>query len=136
MAIGILQYGWRINSTIRQAQKQGAISQQDVDYLCAMAEKSVPASSTAALINAKGVPDFLYAALYFSTMIWHSGEVAGRDAEAQAGYKLANFVLQNAPSEYDPYWAAKLLYDLYDAHEEAWRRSISDTAKSSGLSVF
>jgi hypothetical protein len=136
MEIGVLQYGWRINSTIRQAQKQGAISQQDVDYLCAMAEESVPASYTAALINAKGVPDFLYAALYFSTMIWHSGEVAGRDSEARAGLKLANFVLQKEPSEYDPYWAAKLLHDLYDAHEEARRRSIASTAQSSGLAVL
>ena len=128
MAIGVLQYGWRLNSTIRQAQKQGVISQHDVDYLCAMAEESVPASSTAALINAKGVPDFLYAALFFSTMIWHSGDVAGRDADAQAGHKLANFVLRNEPSEYDPYWAAKLLHDLYDAHEEARQRSIAFTA--------
>jgi hypothetical protein len=119
MAIGVLQYGWRINSTIRQAQKQGAISQQDVDYLCAMAEESVPASSTAALINANGVPDFLYAALYFSTMIWHSGEVAGRDSEAQAGYKLATFILHEESPAHDPYWAAKLLRGLYDAHQEA-----------------
>ncbi len=61
MALGILQYNWKINSTIRQAQKQGDISSSEYEYLCAMVEESAPAASTAALINANGVPDYLYA---------------------------------------------------------------------------
>ena len=118
MALGIMQYNWRITNTIRQAEKQGAISQYEFDYLDAMAEESVPAAATAALINAKGVPDFLYAALFFSTLIWQSGEVAGRDGDAQAGYKLATFVLHKESPEHDPFWAANLLRGLYDAHQE------------------
>ena len=119
MAVGILQYEWRIIKAIRQAEKQGAVSQSESDYLCVMAEESVQAVSTAALVNANGAPDFLYAALFFSTLIWQSGEVAGRDAEAQAGYKLATFVLGDESPEHDPYWAAMLLRGLYDAHQEA-----------------
>ena len=84
-----------------------------------MVAESVPASSTEALIYAKGAPDFLYAALFFSTLIWQSGEVAGRDVDAQAGYKLAKFALHNETPEHDPYWAANLLRGLYDAHQEA-----------------
>ncbi len=61
MALGIPQYSWKIVSTIRQAAKQGAISASEYDYLCAMVEESAPAASTAALINANGVPDYLYA---------------------------------------------------------------------------
>ena len=119
MALGILQYNWKIDSTIRRAEKLGAISTSEHDYLCAMVEESVPASSTAALINANGVPDYLYAALYFSTLIWQSGKVADRDDEAQAGHKLATFVLHDESPAHDPYWAAKLLRSLYDAHQEA-----------------
>ena len=119
MAIGILQYDWKIGATIRQAEKQGAISKHEVDYLSAMVEESVPASSTAALVNARGAPDFLYAALFFATLIWQSGEHAGRDTEAQAGYKLATFVLKNESPEHDPHWAANLLRGLYDAHQDA-----------------
>ncbi len=119
MAIGILQYEWKISAAIRQAEKLGAISKHEVDYLSAMVEESVPASSTTALINAKSAPDFLYAALFFATLIWQSGEVAGCDAEAQAGYKLATFVLKNESPEHCPHWAANLLRGLYDAHQEA-----------------
>ena len=119
MAVGILQYDWKIGATIREAAKQGVISQSEDDYLRAMVAESVPASSTEALIYAKGAPDFLYAALFFSTLIWQSGEVAGRDVDAQAGYKLAKFALHNETPEHDPYWAANLLRGLYDAHQEA-----------------
>ena len=119
MSLGILQYNWKIDSTLRQAKKEGAISTSEYDYLRAMVEESAPAASTAALINANGVPDFLYAALFFSTLIWQSGEVAGRDDEAQAGHKLATFVLHEESPEHDPYWATKLLRGLYDAHQEA-----------------
>lgn len=119
MTLGILQYNWKIDSTIRRAEKQGAISTSEHDYLCAMVEESVPASSTAALINANGMPDYLYAALFFSTLIWQSGELDGRDDEAQAGHKLATFVLHEESPAHDPYWAASLLRGLYDAHQEA-----------------
>ena len=119
MAVGILQYDWKISATIRKATKQGVISQNEDDYLQAMVAESVPASSTVALINAKGAPDFLYAALFFATLVWQSGEVAGCDTGAQAGYKLATFVLQDESPEHDPHWAANLLRGLYDAHQEA-----------------
>ena len=119
MSLGILQFDLQIGRTIRQAKKRGVISQIEYDYLSAMAEESVPASSTAALINARGVPDYLYAVLFFSTLIWHSAEAAGCDDEAQAGYKLAMFVLHEESPEHDPYWAATLLRGLVDAHQEA-----------------
>ena len=72
MSIGVLQYNWKISATIRKARIQGAVSQQEADYLDAMATASSAASSTLALINARGAPDFLYAALYFSTSVWQS----------------------------------------------------------------
>ena len=119
MSISILKYTWKITSTIRDAKRQGALSQCDADYLLRMAENSSPASSTSTLVIEKGVPDFLYAALYFSTLIWASGKACGRDADAQAGYKLALFALRKEAPGHDPYWAAKLLRELYDAHEES-----------------
>jgi hypothetical protein len=83
-----------------------------------MATNSVPAASTTALISEKGAPDFLYAALHFSTMIWQSGEASELDARARAGYKLAKFVLSDQSPAHDSYWAAKLLREFYNAHEE------------------
>lgn len=119
MTISILNYTRKISSTIRDARKHGAISQGQADYLHRMVENSTHASSTSALVIKKGVPDFLYAALYFSTLIWHSGDAGERDCEAQAGYKLALFALRKESPAHDPYWAAKLLQDLYDAHGES-----------------
>jgi hypothetical protein len=117
--IAVLNYTLMITSSIREAKKHGAITQYEADYLCAMAEKSFPASSTTALLREKGAPDFLYAALHFSTMIWQSGEAADRYAAAQAGYKLAQFMLLVESPSHDSYWAAKLLRELYVAHEES-----------------
>ena len=118
MSIGLLKYSWKISGAIRTARRQGALSMQESDYLKSMVTTSGAASSTAMLINAEGSPDFLYAALYFSTLLWQSGEASGNIAEAKAGYKLAQFVLSQESPAHEPYWAAKLLRELYDAHED------------------
>jgi len=118
MSIEVLKYNWKISRTIQKAKWQGAISQGEADYLKAMAAVSGSATSTTDLISAKGAPDFLYAALYFSTSIWQSSEAANRDVEAQAGYKLAQFVLSQESPAHESCWATKLLRELYEAHEE------------------
>ncbi len=82
MTIVVLKYTLMITSSIRKAKKHGAITHHDADYIYAMAKNSYPASSTTALISEKSAPDFLYAALYFATMIWQSGEAAGRMARS------------------------------------------------------
>ena len=128
MKIAVLNYTLMITSSIRKAKEHGAITQYQADYLYAMAKNSFPASSTKALINEKGAPDFLYAALYFATMIWQSGEAAGRDVKARAGYKLAQFVLSQESSAYDSYWAAKLLREFYDAHKESTQDTVAYVA--------
>ncbi len=118
MTISVLQYTREIASAIRDAERQGMVSQLEADYLHSMVENSSPAASTMTQITGKGMPDFLYTALYFSTLVWTLGETAHRDADAQAGYKLAQFVLQKESPAHDPYWAAKLFRELYSAHEE------------------
>ena len=118
MSIGLLKYNWKISGTIRTARRQGAISWQESDYLKSKVSASSAASSAAALINAKGAPDFLYSALYFSTLLWQSGEANGEITEAKAGYKLAQFVLSQESPIHEPYWATKLLRELYEAHAE------------------
>jgi hypothetical protein len=125
MTIVVLKYTLMIANSIRQARQQRAITQSEAEYLSAMSEESYPAASTRALIGAQGVPDFLYAALYFSTMIWHSGEAAGDDKEARAGYKLARFSLSQESPEHDSFWAAKLLRDFYEAHEESTQKAVA-----------
>jgi len=128
MSIGVLKYNWKISSTIRKAKTQGAISENEAGYLKSMAAASDSASSTTALIGAEGVPDFLYAALYFSTSIWQSREAAGCDDKAKAGYKLARFVLSQELPAHETYWAAKLLRELFDAHEESALNEIASAA--------
>ncbi len=118
MSIGLLKYSWKISGAIRTAKRQGAISSQESDYLKSKITSSSAASSTAALISAQGAPDFLYAALYFSTLLWQSGEANGEIAEAKAGYKLAQYVLSQESPVHESYWAAKLLRELYEAHAE------------------
>ncbi len=117
MSIGILKYTWQLGTTIRNAKRHGAITPSEADYLSSMAKDSVPASSTAALINASGAPDFLYAALHFSTMVWQLGESRGHSTEAEAGYKLALYTMSQESAIHDPYWVAKLLRELFEAHE-------------------
>ena len=118
MSIGLLKYSWKISGTIRTAKRQGAISRQESDYLKSKVSASGAASSTAALLDANDAPDFLYAALYFSTLLWQSGEANGEIADAKAGYKLAQFVLSQEFPVHESYWAAKLLRELYEAHAE------------------
>jgi hypothetical protein len=112
-----------ITRLILKAKKHGAITQDEADYLRSMAQNSVPADSTRALVSSKGAPDFLYAALHFSTMIWRSGDAAECDARARAGYALSQFVLSQESPGYDSFWATKLLRELYDAHAELGYRT-------------
>ncbi len=118
MTIVVLKYTLMMTDLIRKAKKRGAITQHEADYLISMAQNSFPAASTTAPVCDKGEPDFLYAALNFSTMIWQSGDAAENDVKARAGYKLAQFVLSQESPGHDSYWAAKLLREFYDAHEE------------------
>ena len=121
MTIVVLKYTLMITGLIRKANRRGAITQHKADYLFSMAQNSFPAASTMALVSNKGAPDFLYAALYFSTMIWQSGDAAESDLRARAGYTLARFVLSQESPGYDSFWATKLLRELYDAHAEPTR---------------
>ena len=125
MTIVVLKYTLMIADSIRKARQQRIITQSEAEYLGAMSEDSYPAASTRELIGAQGAPDFLYAALYFSSMIWQSGEAAGRDAEARAGYKFAQFLLSQESSEHDPYWSANLLRDFYEAHEDSAQKAVA-----------
>ncbi len=128
MTIVVLNYTLMITNLIRKAKKRSAITHQEADYLISTAEHSFPAELTRALVSTKGAPDFLYAALYFSTMIWQSGDAAENDVKAQAGYTLARFVLSQESPGHDPYWAAKLLRELYDAHQESTSDSVGYVA--------
>ncbi len=128
MTIVVLKYKLMITGLIRKAKKRGAITQHEADYLFSMAQNSFPAASTTALVSNKGAPDFLYAALYFSTMIWQSGEAAENDVKARAGYKLAQFVLSQESPAHDSYWAAKLLREFYDAHKESTQGTVAYVA--------
>ena len=125
MTIVVLKYTLMIADSVRKARQQRIITQSEAEYLGAMSEDSYPAAATRELIGAQGAPDFLYAALYFSTMIWQSGEAAGRDAKARAGYKFAQFLLSQASSDHDPYWSANLLRDFYEAHEDSALKAVA-----------
>jgi hypothetical protein len=118
-----------INRLILEAKKRGVITQHEADYLRSMVQNSVPAESTRALISSKGAPDFLYAALHFSTMVWWSGDAADCDVRARAGYALAQFVLSQESPGYDSFWATKLLRELYDAHAEPTRHTVGYAAR-------
>ncbi len=128
MTIAVPTYMFMITTSIQKAKKSAAITQNEADYLCSMAKNSFSAASTTALISENGAPDFLYAALHFATMIWQSGDAAGSDAGAQAGYKLAQYVLSQESPAHDSYWAAKLLREFYDAHEESMKGTTSSIA--------
>ena len=118
LTIAVLNYTLMLTRLIPKARKRGAISQDEADYLRSMTQYSLPAESTRELVGHKGAPDFLYAALYFSTMIWQSGDAAENYVKARAGYRLAQFVLSQESPGYDSFWATKLLRELYDAHAE------------------
>ena len=108
-----------LNRLVQKARKCGVLTSDEADYLRSMAENSIPATSTVGLVGRKGSPDFQYAALHFSTMIWQAGDSADDDAKARAGYMLAQFVLSQESPGHDIFWASKLLRELYDAHAEA-----------------
>jgi hypothetical protein len=128
VTIVVLNFTLMITVLIRKAKKRGAITQHEADYLISMAQYGLPAASTTALVSNKGAPDFLYAALYFSTMIWQSGDAAENDVNARAGYKLAQFVLSQESAGHDSYWEAKLLREFYEAHEEATQDTVGYVA--------
>jgi len=116
LTIAVLNYTLLITRLILKARRNGVISQHEADYLRSMAQNSPTAESTRELVGNKGAPDFLYAALYFSTMIWQSGDAADNDTEARAGYMLAQFVLSQESPGHEPFWATKLLREFYDDH--------------------
>ncbi len=128
MAMLILKYTLTIKTSIRNALKSGAISTHEAEFLNRMAKSSDTTTSTVALINDKGAPDFLYAALYFSTNIWALGEAVGRDADACAGYKFAQFLLSQEAPAHQPCWAARLLREFYDAHMDSIRDPLPSAA--------
>lgn len=123
MTIVVLEYTLMIANSIRKARQQRIITLSEADYLSVASKDGVPAASTRALIGAKGAPDFLYAALHFATMIWQSEDAAGHYTEARAGYKFARFLLSQESPEHDSLWAANLLRELYEAHEESSRKA-------------
>ncbi len=53
---------------------------------------------------------------------------SGCDADAKAGYKLAQFVLLQESPAHESYWAAKLLRELYDAHAESTLGAVASVA--------
>ena len=119
MTIAVLDFTLLIKRLIRKARRYRVITQQEADYLGSMAEGGPPAESTRDLLCRKGAPDFPYAALHFSTFIWQAAEAAEDDAQARAGFMLAQFVLSEESPERDSFWATKLLRELYDAHAES-----------------
>lgn len=119
VTIIVLDYTLLISRLIRKARRCGAITPCEAEYLLSTAWESFPGESTRALVSSKGAPDFTYAALYFSTLVWQMGDACERDDEARAGYELAQFVLSQESIGPDSYWAAKLLRELYEAHSES-----------------
>ena len=122
----------QITTSIRAAQLHGEITQREGDCLVSMAKNSFPAASTTALINDGGAPDYLYAKLYFATMVWQSGDAADRKTQAMAGQKLSRFILTEEMPDHDRCWASKLLRDFYDAHAAASEVTIAHVAWQTG----
>jgi len=119
MAIVVLDYTLLITRLIRKAQRCGAITPRESDYLRVAAHNSLPAESTRAFVSGDCSPDFPYAALYFSTLVWQQSEAAENEFEARAGYELAQFVLWQEYPGHESYWSTKLLRELYEAHADA-----------------
>ena len=107
----------KITDLINQAKKFGDITTQEADLLLDMAEDSPAALSTQTLLSKNEAPNFNYAALHFASKVWRTGDSAEDDVIARAGYMLAQFVMTQELHESDPYWAAKLLREIYNAHE-------------------
>lgn len=129
MSIAVLNYTLLISRLIQKARRHGKITQHEADYLRSMAQHSLPAESTRALVTENGAPDFQYAALYFSTMIWQSGDADEDDEKARAGYRLARFVLSQESPGHDSFWATKLLREFYDAHAGTPQHEVGDALR-------
>jgi hypothetical protein len=128
MSVVLTKYRSKITASIRAAQQRGAVTDREADCLCSMAINSFPAASTTALINEEGAPDYLYASLYFATLVWQSGDAERRKTQAKAGQKLARFILSQDKPEHDACWMANLLREFYDAHQESSQGTIARVA--------
>jgi len=73
-------------------------------------------------------PDYLYASLYFATLVWQSGDADDRQTQARAGQKLARFILSEEKRAHDACWASNLLREFYDAHQESSQGTIAQVA--------
>jgi hypothetical protein len=128
MSVVLTKYRSKITASIRAAQRHGAVTEREADCLCSMAINSFPAASTTALIHGEGAPDYLYASLYFATLVWQSGDAEKRKTQAKAGQKLARFILSQDTPAHDACWVANLLREFYDAHQESSQGTIARVA--------
>lgn len=128
MSVVLPKFRSKITDSIRAAQLHGAVTKREADCLCSMVVNSFPAASTTALIHGEGAPDYLYASLYFATLVWQSGDAEKRKTQAIAGQKLARFILSQEKPEHDACWASNLLREFYDAHEESSQGTIARVA--------
>jgi len=128
MSVVLTKYRSKITDSIRAAQLHGAVTEREADCLCSMAINSFPAASTTALIHGEGAPDYLYASLYFATLVWQSGDADRRKTQAKAGQKLARFILSQEKPAHDACWASNLLREFYDAHQESSQGTIAQVA--------
>jgi len=128
MSVVLTKYRSKIAASIRAAQLHGAVTEREADCLCSMALNSFPAASTTALIHGEGAPDYVYASLYFATLVWQSGDAEKRRTQAKAGQKLARFILSQDKPTHDACWVANLLREFYDAHQESSQGTIARVA--------
>jgi hypothetical protein len=128
MSVVPSKYRSKITDSIRAAQLHGAVTRREADCLCSMALSSFPAASTMALIQREGAPDYLYASLYFATLVWQSGDADNRKTQARAGQKLARFILSREKPAHDVCWASTLLREFYEAHQESSQSTIAQAA--------
>jgi len=139
VTIVVLDYTLLMTRMIRKANRCGAITPREADYLREAAQNGISAESTRAFVSGNSAPDFPYAALYFSTLVWQQGEASERDFEARAGYELAQFVLWQEYPGHESYWSTKLLRELYIAHaevaEQAAEAAVSEQTQAASASA-
>lgn len=135
MSIVVLDYTLLITRLIRKAQRCGAITPRESDYLRTVAHNSLAAESTRAFVSGDCSPDFPYAALYFSTLVWQQAEASEKEIEARAGYELAQFVLWQEYPGHESYWSTKLLRELYVAHVETAEKALDAVAQQNTASL-
>jgi hypothetical protein len=128
MSVVLKKHRSKITDSIRAAQLHGAVTKREADCLCSMAINSFPAAATTTLIHEGGAPDYLYASLYFATLVWQSGDADERETQAKAGQKLSRFILSQEKPTHDACWASTLLREFYDAHQESSQRTIARVA--------